>query len=137
MLRVVNMGANGLRADRTDRVLILFGILLAIVSILFVFWMMEEAPGVKPAVQDEYPAEISELPEIPLPAPFDYQLVFASSERALVLFNGHIFLLRQGSPLPDATHLSRFLFQNGAWAIANSDGYVLEPLDSLTTPIGS
>lgn len=132
------MVRNELQSDPTDRVLILLGALLAIVSILFVFWLMiEEAPGVKPAVQDEYAAEIPGLPDVTLPSLRDYSLVFASDERALVLFNGHIFLLREGSPLPDATHLAGFVFQNGYWAIANSDGLVLEPLDSLTTPIGS
>jgi hypothetical protein len=131
------MVRNELQPDRTDRVLILLGALLAILSILFVFSMMVEVPGVKPAVQDEYPTEIVVLPEVTLPSLRDYSLIFASSERALVLFNGHIFLLREGSPLPDATHLAEFVFQNGYWAIANSDGLVLEPLNSLTMPIGS
>lgn len=132
------MVRNELQSDRTDRVLVLLGILLAIVSVLFVLWLMiEKAPGVRPAVQDEFAEIPAELPALPLPSLLDYSLVFASSERALVLFDGHIFLLRQGSPLPDSTHLSDFVYRNGSWAIANSDGDVLERYDSLTTLVGS
>lgn len=123
---------------QSDRALTLIGLLLACASLLFTVRMI-----VDPPVPDVVPPSASDLIETgTTPAKgtaraADYELIVASQDRALVLFDGHIFYLKPGSQLPDGSIVEGFVPEDGAWSMTTSAGRHLLPGRSATTWIGS
>lgn len=123
---------------RSDRVLTLIGLLLACASLLFTARMI-----VDPPVPDILPPsasgriETGTTPAKSTARSADYELVVASRDRALVLFDGRIFYLKPGSQLPDDSVVEEFVLENGAWSMTTSSGRQILPSRASTAWIGS
>ena len=60
-------------------------------------------------------ARTPSLKEINPPQSTHFEILYSAKQRGLMLYNGYVYLLRQGDVLPDGGRVREFQLQDGRW----------------------